>query len=253
METDTTSGASGDHCGNALLGLFFAPQTLSDSDVTAIGGRQPSERSATMSGVALSIGGKATTETLACADEAVLEVRAFGSPLTSAVGGGSSKKRAREVDSPRRSVRFDKVEVFSHDTCMAADRVPSEGAGLALGSLANVSIRHIDSFEAVERRGVTHIGAEERRQRLLSISRVESLDRIEEENELVRRQREESALENRGSTPTPLESFTTDTCPADALVSVPSTSSTTSTSSALSSISRCSMSADADSGISDFF
>ena len=106
----------------------------------------------------------------------------------------------------RRNVRFSSVSVYEHDPLLAADRVPSEGTtpGIALGQLSDVSIRRVDSFDAIrqqQRRGVRHIDGEERARVLLAISRCDSIEHVEKELALTRQQRHETALDGEERAP----------------------------------------------------
>ena len=91
---------------------------------------------------------------------------------------------------------FGNVEVLTHEPTLVGDRLPSDkGPGLGLGKLSQVTVRRINSFDLSresERIGVRHIDAEERRERLLPISRAASIDALEREAEVTRMQRMES-------------------------------------------------------------
>lgn len=96
----------------------------------------------------------------------------------------------------RTRVGFDEVRIYEHDTALTNDRIPSTGGpSIGLGSLRVVTLHRMDSYDKqrdVERTGVRHIDANERRKVLSTLHRCESVEACEESNKLVQRWREES-------------------------------------------------------------
>ena len=88
--------------------------------------------------------------------------------------------------------------MLEHSQELAEDKLPFDGPSVGLGKLERTTIHRVDSYDQrreSERTGVRHIDASERRELVLTIRRAESIDAIEMESEMLRRQRQESALE----------------------------------------------------------
>ena len=99
---------------------------------------------------------------------------------------------------PDRHCRFGSVQVMTHAPRLDASKVPTEGPGLGLGELLCVSMRRLDSFEERrerERHGVRRSSPEDRRRTIGMLHRSESIDLVERECKVAKRQRAESAAE----------------------------------------------------------
>ena len=98
----------------------------------------------------------------------------------------------------KKRVGFGSVQVFEHEPRLMKDRLPEEGPGVGLGELTAVSLRRVASFDLereAQREGVRYLGADERRCALVGLSRRESIEGAEHEDETVKRQRLESVRE----------------------------------------------------------
>ena len=98
----------------------------------------------------------------------------------------------------RRSVAFNQAVLMYHEPALSGDRLPEGGPGVGLGKLCHVQVRRVDSYDSMReasRTGVRRLDAEERRATLKPITRSISLEHVEREAEIVRRQREESNRE----------------------------------------------------------
>lgn len=96
----------------------------------------------------------------------------------------------------RTRVGFSEVQIYEHEATLTNDRIPSTGGpSIGLGNLRVVTLHRMDSFDQrrdMERTGVRHIDADERREVLSALHRCESVEAVEQSNELVQRWREES-------------------------------------------------------------
>lgn len=122
------------------------------------------------------------------------------SGATGSFGGspGTSTNPLPDRKRRRRQVGFGQVTVLEHSQELAEDKLPFDGPSVGLGKLERTTIHRVDSYDQrreSERTGVRHIDASERRELVLTIRRAESIDAIEMESEMLRRQRQESALE----------------------------------------------------------
>lgn len=120
-----------------------------------------------------------------------------------AAGSSSTEHELKAVETEsiepkRRRVAFDEAVLMYHEPALSGDRLPQGGPGVGLGKLCHVQVRRVDSYDSMReasRTGVRRIGAEERRATLVPITRSVSLEHVEREADIVRRQREESNRE----------------------------------------------------------
>lgn len=136
---------------------------------------------------------------LSCQLEACEAVDAVsGSPAAAAAPSASpfpTEERQRKRQRTR-VVGFSTVQIYSHDPCLAGDRVTSTpGPPVGLGALRAVTMQRIESFDESrvrDRTGVQYLDAEARRGLVIKLSRSDSIDDVINDVSLTREQRQAS-------------------------------------------------------------